>query len=131
MATFTKLIQSGKAKGAYLKKQAALSEVSHNFLSIKDLDDKPPNVRVFNRYEVNANSSLEMLKSCQTDLNIPLLEANPEIFKDESYIADLAYDRGQTFDLLNVISEYTEFLKNKGITYPPVVKPIDLSRGFS
>ena len=112
MATFTKLIQSGKAKSAYLKKQAALSEVSHNFLSIKDLDDKPPIVRVFNRYEVNANSSLEMLKSCQTDLNIPLLDANPEIFKDESYIADLAYDRGQTFDLLNAISKYIEFLKD-------------------
>ena len=42
-------------------------------------------------------------------------------------IANLKYDRGQHFSLCNAIADYTNFLNDKGITYPPEIKPADMS----
>ena len=42
MAKFNDLIKSGKIESAYLKKQAALAELSYNEKIIKDLDSETP-----------------------------------------------------------------------------------------
>ena len=127
MAKFVDLIKSGKVKTAYLQKQGALADMTYNLNLIKDLDTVTPNLRVFSRLEAGANSALDKLRVTSNELSIVLLDANPDIASDESYVADLKYDRGQHFGLCNAIDEYTDFLSSKGITYPPEIKPVDKS----
>ena len=58
MASFVDVIKSGKIETAYLQKQAALTDVDDNCKLINDLNVETPNLRIFSRYEANANSSL-------------------------------------------------------------------------
>ena len=131
MAKFVDLIKSGKVKTAYLQKQGALAEMTYNLNLIKDLDTVTPNLRVFSRLEAGANSALDKLKVTSTELSIVLSDANPDIASDESYVTDLKYDWGQHFGLCNAIDEYTDFLNSKGITYPPVIKPVEKSEDLA
>ena len=125
MATFSEMIKINKVKTVYLKKQKALAEISHNLKLIEELDTETPNVRMFGRFESEANNSLEMLKVASGDLNILLFDANPDIASDEDYIADLKDHRDQQIDLCNAIDKYTEILNTKGLKYPPDTKPLD------
>ena len=127
MAKFLDLIKSGKIKAAYSIKQAAITDVNKNCQLINDLDVDTPNVRVFSMYEANANSSLETLKTASKDLDVLVLKVNPQMAADEAYKSDQKSERGHILKLCNAIEDYTQVLNDKGITYPPEVKPADNS----
>ena len=127
MAKFVDLVKSGKVKAAYLQKQGALADITYNLNMIKDLDRETPNVRIFSTFVNNANGSLDKLRVTSNELNILLYDANPNYASDESYIADLKYDRGQHFSLCAAIDDYSVLLNSKGITYPPDNNPVDMS----
>ena len=127
MALFVDLIKSGKIKTAYLQKQAALSDLTYNEKMIKALDVETPNVRIFTKLESDANNALTTLKEAIKALNILLFDANPEIASDEDYLADVSQDRTHHFGLVNAIEDHIVILNDKGITYPPEVKPADNS----
>ena len=124
MATFNDLIKSGKVKAAFLKRDVTLKELSRKALSIDELDKVTPNVRTFERLETNANNSLDELKIINTELDLLLVNENPDISNDESYIADQKQLRKQEFLLFNAIENYIQLLNSKGIEYPPEVKPV-------
>ena len=117
--TYIQLIKSGKVRTAYLHRQALLDQLKQNELLIKDLDQDTPNARTFTRLESNANKALEEWKVADRDLSIQLLNANPDIKNDKSYMADQKLARDQQFSLINVIDDYIELLNSKGILYPP------------
>ena len=131
MATFTDLIKSSKVKAAFLKKNATLREINNKALSIDELDKETPNVKTFERLEKNAIKSLEELKAVCSDLNIALENENPNIAKDESYIADQKQLRKEEFLLFDAIENYIKLLNDKGIEYPPEVKPVTLPADLS
>ena len=126
MATFNDLIKTSKVKAAYLKRNATLREINNKALSIDELDKETPNVKTFERLETNAIKSLEELKAVCSDLNIALENENPNIAKDESYIADQKQLRKEEFLLFDAIENYIKLLNDKGIEYPPEVKPVTL-----
>ena len=99
MATFSDLIQSGKIKAAYLKKQTAVADIDRNVQLVNDLDKDSPNIRVFTRIDNSASESLQKLKDVLCDLDLLLHEANPEIETDEEYIADQKHIRESQFCL--------------------------------
>ena len=123
MATFSDLIQSGKIKAAYLKKQTAVTDINRNVQLVNDLDKDSPNIRVFTRIDNSASESLQKLKDALCDLDFLLHEANPEIETDEEYIADQKHVRDSQFGLFQVIDDYSDTLNNAGIKYPPEVIP--------
>ena len=131
MATFNDLIKSGKVKAAFLKRRATLREINNKALSIDELDKETPYVKTFERLETNAIKSLEELKAVCSDLNIVLENENPDIANDESYIADQKQLRKHEFSLFNAIENYIQLLKDKGIEYPPEVKPVTLPTDLS
>ena len=104
--TYIQLIKSGKVRTAYLHRQALLGELKQNELLIKDLDQDSPNARTFARLESKANKALEEWKLADRELPIQLLNANPDIKDDKSYMADLKIARDQQFSLINVIDDY-------------------------
>ena len=123
MTEFTELIKSGKIQAAYLQRQATLEQINQNVLSIKDLDQDNPNSRTFNRLESNATKLLDEWKLADKEFITNLVKANPDIRDDESYKADQKLARAQQFLLFDAIDDYIELLNNKGIPYPPDVKP--------
>ena len=131
MASFVDVIKSGKIETAYLQKQAALTDVDDNCKLINDLNVETPNLRVFSMYEANAKSFLETLKAASKDLDILVLKANPQMADDEIYKSDRKSARDHIFKLCNAIGDYTQVLNDKGITYPPEVKPADSSGDFA
>ena len=131
MASFNDIIKSGKCEAAYLKRQAILEEIKHNALSIKELDQEKPNDRIFSKLESNSNTSLEQLKKASIELNTLLIKACPDFRNDENYIADQKDVRKLEFSIMNEIENYITLLNNKGIKYPPEVKPEPLPANLS
>ena len=123
MATFSDLIQSGKIKAAYLKKQTAVADIDRNVQLVKDLDEDSPSVRVFTRIDNSASESLQKLKDALCDLDLLLYEVNPEIKSDEEYIADQKQVRESQFCLFQAIDGYSDILNGAGIKYPPKAIP--------
>ena len=123
MATFSDLIQSGKIKAAYLKKQTEVSDIIRNIQLVNDLDKDSPNIRVFTRIDNSASESLQKLKDTLCDLDLLLHEANPEIETDEEYIADQRHVRESQFCLFQAIDGYSDILNGAGIKYPPEAIP--------
>ena len=111
MASFDDVIKSGKTKAAHLQKQAALTDVNKNCQLINDLDVETPNLRIFSRYEANANSSLETLKVVSKDLDVLVFNENSEIAADESYKSDQKSERDHIFKLCTAIGDYTQVLR--------------------
>ena len=70
MATFNDLIKTGKVKATFLRRNAILNDMYEKVLSIERLDRVTPNVRTFERQEINANKSLEELKLIKRELYI-------------------------------------------------------------
>ena len=97
MSSFNDLIKSGKIKAAFLLKQAKLTDINDKAQMINGLDTENPNSRSFNRLDSNADKSVSELKAAIEDLSILLRKANPDIAKDESYIADTKFNRSAVF----------------------------------
>ena len=131
MAKYSDQIKFGKCQAAYLKREAILDEIDNNVISIAKLDQDNPKLRIFKRQETNANKSLEDLKAANRDLYILLEQANHNIKDNEEYIADKTRMIDKQFSLINAIENYITLLNNKGIKYPPEVKPEMLPANLS
>ena len=133
MTTFSEIIVSKNVKPAFLKKQAAVADVENSILAITDLDTVTPNPRTFHRMEIAANKSLEELKTAITDLDILLLNSDPDIMSNEDYVADKKLNRDCQFRVFKAIDDYIDIMTAKEVTYPPdmgvkpAAPPSDLS----
>ena len=131
MAKFNDQIKFGKCQAAYLKRNAILNDMYENVLSIESLDQVNPSLRTFQRQESSANRSLEELKVAKRELYILLEQANHNIKDDEEFIADQKEVIKDEFALINAIEDYIKVLNDKGIAYPPEVKPEPLPGNLS
>ena len=105
MATFNDLVKLGKIDPAYMRKQVALNEVDKIVKLVSDLDKENPNSKFFEKIEEQADEATKSVKDASRDLKKLLLKANPEILSEESFVADLKYERGKLIDLYNKIDE--------------------------
>ena len=123
MATFGALIASGKVKTAYLNKKAVIVDIDKHIELIKDLDRENPSSRKFSRLESSAEASVLELKAVSKELSKHLIDANPDISSDDTYKADQKSERESIIAIFNAIEDYIKLLNEKGISYPPDVKP--------
>ena len=131
MAKFSDLIKFGKVQIVYLNRNAILNDIYKNVLSIERLDQENPSKRTFERQETLANNSLEELKAANRELYILLEQANHNIKDDDEFKADQKEVLDNEFALINAIEDYIKVLNDKGIEYPPEVKPEPLPGNLS
>ena len=131
MAKFCDQIKFGKCQAAYLKRNAILNDMYESVLSIESLDQVNPSLRTFQRQETSANKCLEDLKVAKRELYILLEQANHNIKDDEEFIEDQKEVINNEFALINAIEDYIKVLNDKGIAYPPEVKPEPLPANLS
>ena len=123
MSSFNELIKVAKIQSVYIQKQVALADISDKVQAINDLDRGSPNPRTFSRHETRANKAIEVLDSAIRELDAILLKTNPDIEKDDGYIADHKHNRNVQTCLFDVMDECICNLHSKGIQYPPEAKP--------
>ena len=122
MATFSDLVKLVKIDPVYMRKQVALNEMDKIMKVVAELDKESPNIRAFERIEKQADEAAKAVKDASRELDKLLLKANPDILSEDNYLADQTYERKKSIELYNVIDEYADIIKAKGIQYPPVIK---------
>ena len=123
MTTFSSLIASGKIESAYLTKQAVLVDIDKDLQMINTLDKENPSSRKFSRLEQSAEASVVELKAAGREFSKLLFKANPNIKSDDTYIAEDKREKELLMSLFDAIEKYIKLLNDKGVPYPPDVKP--------